>query len=434
MSLSKLLPSPKKWPFFYGWVVLVFGTIGLLMSAPGQTIGVSAFTDSLLSVLGLSRDELSLAYMGGTMLSAVLLTKAGQFYDRFGAMKTALIASIGLGIALVYMSQIDKLSQAVGGTPVVTMVMILIGFIFLRFFGQGVLTLCCRTMVVNWFDVRRGLAIGALGVFASYGFSIAPTVFDALIQSYDWSMAWIILAGCIGLIFPLFVFLFFKEAPEKYGLLPDGFSTTKNDEKVSRFPVKMEYSLSDVRKMFGFWALCGYPALFGLFTTGFAFHVVSIFGEQGISRDIAIHIFQPIAIVSIVSTIFCSVLSDYVKIKYLAFYMGIMSVLAIVGLSQLQADGFSYWLMILGYGGATGGHSIFLSIFLPRYYGRQHLGAITGQAMTLMVFASAIGPILFSLSLSVFNQYNVAVYICGFVYIVLLICTCFIYNPQEGSK
>lgn len=431
MNRPNFLLSPKQWPFFYGWVILLFGTIGLLMSAPGQTIGVSAFTDSLLTALSLSRDELSLAYMGGTMLSAVLLTKAGQFYDRFGAVKTAMIASIGLGLALIYMSQIDKLSQAMGSTPLVTMVMILGGFIFLRFFGQGVLTLCSRTMVVNWFDVRRGLAVGALGVVASYGFSVAPMVFDGLINKYDWSTAWIILAVCIGLIFPVFILVFFKEAPEVYGVLPDGFSKTKNEQKISRFPVVKNYNLSEARRMFSFWVLCAYPAMFGLFTTGFTFHVVSIFGEQSISREIAIHIFQPIAIASIASTIFCSILSDYVKIKYLAFYMGIMSCIAIIGLFQLQAEGIYYWLMILGYGGATGSHSIFLSIFLPRYFGRQHLGAITGQAMTLVVFASAIGPILFSLSLSVFSQYNVAVLICGLAYLVLLICTFFIYNPQE---
>ena len=434
MNFTDRLISPQRWPFFYGWVVLVVGTMGLLMSAPGQTIGVSAFTDSLIGALGLSRDELSLAYMGGTMLSAVLLTKAGQFFDRFGAMKTALIASVGLGLALLYMSQIGRLSVVVGGTSVVTMGLILVGFIFMRFFGQGVLTLCSRTMVVKWFDVRRGLAVGVLGVFASYGFSVAPTFFDSLISRFDWSGAWIVLAGLVGLVFPLVVLVFFKNEPEVYGLVPDGHSTAKGKQKIVRFPVHEEFDLSKVRTMFSFWLLCGYPALFGLFTTGFTFHVVSIFEEQQIAREIAIHIFQPIAIASIVSTIVCSILSDFIKIKYLAFYLSITSVIALIGISQLEAAGVYYWLMILGYGGATGGHTIFLSIFLPRYYGRKHLGAITGQAMTLIVFASAIGPILFSLSLSLFDRYAMAVYTCGVGYLLLLLGTCFVYNPQGGKS
>ena len=126
--MSKLfnIIIPQKSLFFYGWVVLIVGALGLLMSSPGQTIGVSAFTDHLLEALTMSRDQLSFAYMGGTMLSAVMLTKAGVFFDRYGAVRTALLASIGLGIALLYLSQIDKVSSYFGGSAVTTIVAILI--------------------------------------------------------------------------------------------------------------------------------------------------------------------------------------------------------------------------------------------------------------------------------------------------------------------
>ncbi|MDJ0519659.1 MAG: hypothetical protein QNJ74_26485 [Trichodesmium sp. MO_231.B1] len=32
--------SPKNFPFFYGWIILIVCTIGVIMSTPGQTIGV----------------------------------------------------------------------------------------------------------------------------------------------------------------------------------------------------------------------------------------------------------------------------------------------------------------------------------------------------------------------------------------------------------
>ena len=40
--------DPARLPFFYGTVVLVCGTLGVLVSAPGQTVGVSVFTDFLI--------------------------------------------------------------------------------------------------------------------------------------------------------------------------------------------------------------------------------------------------------------------------------------------------------------------------------------------------------------------------------------------------
>jgi len=51
--------SPKRFPFFYGWVIAVFATVGTLFSIPGQTAGVSVFTDPILEATGLSRVQLS---------------------------------------------------------------------------------------------------------------------------------------------------------------------------------------------------------------------------------------------------------------------------------------------------------------------------------------------------------------------------------------
>ncbi len=73
-------PFPvSKFPFFYGWVILAAGTIGILMSIPGQTMGVSVFTESLLSDLQINRNNLSLAYLVGTLGSGLIITRAGNF-------------------------------------------------------------------------------------------------------------------------------------------------------------------------------------------------------------------------------------------------------------------------------------------------------------------------------------------------------------------
>jgi len=427
--------DPKRWPFFYGWIVLLAGSLGLLMSAPGQTIGVSAFTDPLLDALSLSRDQLSIAYMGGTMLSAVMLTKAGIFFDRFGAIRTAFIASVGLGVALLYMSQTDAISQYLGGGRIVTMGLILVGFVFMRFFGQGVLTLASRTMIVKWFDARRGLAVGVLSVITAYGFSMAPVVFNSLIEWQGWSMAWITIAGVSIFIFPIVIFLFYKKDPHVYGLLPDGFSDKKlENKKEVRFPIKKEYTLQEARSTLSLWVYAGLAALYGLVITGFSFNIVSVFAMRGLSKEVAFEIFQPIALVAIVITACTSWLSDYIKLKYIALVFGIGGLIAMYSTVTLGQGTVQYWLLVIAYGTCSGIHPLILTLFLPRFYGKNHLGAITGQAMTLVVFSSAIGPILFSQSLTVTNSYNGAAYLCGLVFLGLLIAAFFTHNPQEGVE
>jgi len=431
-KLSFLSIDPSRLPFFYGWIIIIVGALGVLMSAPGQTIGVSAFTDSLLDALRLSRDQLSIAYMAGTMLSAAMLTRAGKFFDKFGAAKTGFFASIGLAIALLYLSQIDKISSSIGDHPLIAIVGIFIGFIFIRFFGQGVLTLTGRTMVVKWFDEKRGLAVGILSMVTAYGFSIAPVIFDYLISQGNWSSAWIKIAIVAGLIFPAIVIIFFKDAPENYGLKPDGNSDkTMGKNKIVRFPIYKDFTLDEARRTLSLWVFAGLAAMFGLVVTAFSFHVVSFFAEQGFSREEAINIFQPIAIVAIVATFFFSYISDFIRLKYIAILFGCTCLLTMYGMSNLSGSGFNYWVLIIAYGCSSGIHVLIMTVFMPRFFGKQHLGAITGQAMTIVVFCSALGPILFSVSLSKTGSYQLAAMICAVIFLILLVASLFTRNPQS---
>ena len=71
-------------PFYYGWVIWLLSTAGILVSIPGQTMGMAVFTDHFIDALGLSRTELSLAYLVGTVGSSLFLTRAGRWYDWLG--------------------------------------------------------------------------------------------------------------------------------------------------------------------------------------------------------------------------------------------------------------------------------------------------------------------------------------------------------------
>ena len=88
--------DPRRVPFYYGWVVVVAGTIGAVASVPGQTAGVSVFTDDLISTTGLSRLQLAIAYLIGTGASGVLLGAGGRAVDRHGSRVVAFGATLGL--------------------------------------------------------------------------------------------------------------------------------------------------------------------------------------------------------------------------------------------------------------------------------------------------------------------------------------------------
>ena len=78
--------NPAKTPFFYGWVIWLLSVLGFLISIPGQTMGMAVFTDPFLEAFGMTRTELSLAYLFGTIVSSFFLTAAGRWFDLYGGL------------------------------------------------------------------------------------------------------------------------------------------------------------------------------------------------------------------------------------------------------------------------------------------------------------------------------------------------------------
>ena len=429
--------NPQKWPFYYGWWIILMGTFGVLMSVPGQTIGVSTFTDSLINALSISRDQLSTAYMFGTILSSLMLTRAGRLYDRVGIRFVATGASFMLGFALIYMSYVDVIAFSFFKNSIhlkiyTAFAAVLIGFMAIRFFGQGVITLVSRTMMMKWFDQRRGFAMGFSNVLVALSFSSAPLVFEALIQQYDWRTAWQMMSMVLFFVFPVVIFLFFRDDPRDHGLTPDGISVDPNQpQKKKQFEVKKDFTLKEAHRTYTFWVFAGFLAMHGLYITGFTFHVVSIFEEVGMSRADAVSIFQPAAVVAVIVTLIFSPLSDLMRLKYLAMIMASGYLTSIIGMAFLAPEGFAFYILILGTGMIMGLSGVVGAVCWPRFFGKTHLGAIGGNVMTFIVFGSALGPVLFSASLSQIGTYNLAAWGCFGLFLVLFFGAFWANNPQD---
>ncbi|TRX59931.1 MFS transporter [Fulvivirga sp. M361] len=425
--------DPARWPFFYGWIILICGALGVVMSVPGQTMGVSVFTDPLIEVLGLSRDQLSIAYMLGTIGSSFLLPWAGRKYDRWGARSLALTSSVGLGCVLLFLSLVDHfLFDLLALTNSLFIVIIMtIGFLFLRFFGQGVLTMTSRNMMMEWFDKRRGFATGFSNVFVSLAFSASPVFLYYLIDSFSWQGAWQFMALLAGVLFPIFIILFFRDKPEDSGLKPDGNYNKAAKVTKHLFPVVKEYTRKEALRSYPFWVFALMLSMQGLYITGFTFHVISIFKESGLSETQAITIFQPSAVIAVIVTLTGSSISDHVPLKYLLYALGIGGCIAISGVIFLSDLEIAYYMIIAGSGITTGVFSVLTSVTWPRYYGRQHLGAISGQFTMMIVFGSALGPILFSTSLTYLGSYQSAGWVCFAIYGLLTLAALKADNPQK---
>lgn len=427
--------NPHRIPFFYGWVILIASIVGVLASAPGQTMGVSTFTDYLIESIRLSRNQISSAYMIGTIGSSFLLTWAGKQYDRYGSRWTAMVAGLLLALVLFLLSQADRIirlfvadGQSVYYTVTALVVMVLL-FFLLRFSGQGVLTMASRNMLMKWFIARRGFANGIASVAITLGFSIAPLTFDGLIQEFSWRYAWLIMAFGIGIVFFVFAFLFFRDNPEDMDMIPDGEKHGYREHNVTIRSIR-QFTLAEARKTLPLWLFALPLAFYALYITGFSFHLVSIFDQAGLDRDKALAVFIPLSFMSVGISFFGGWISDRIRLKYLLYVFLAGEMIALFSLARMN-DGIYYYSFIVGHGLANGLYNVLMTVTWPRFYGRKNLGQISGFVMSLVVFFSAIGPVLYSYSFTRLGSYSFAsLSILVFIF-VLLIFSFRGDNPQD---
>lgn len=398
-------------PFYYGWVILAVGAIGVLASIPGQTMGVSVFTDHYIRELSLTRVGVSASYMVGTLASSLIIPFAGIFYDRKGSRITAGIATFFLGIFLLLLAFSKTIVGTVTNTlslspQVVTMVVLTLGFFGIRFFGQGVLTLVSRGMVARWFSSRRGLAVGLMGLVTAFGFSYAPRPLQHLIDSLGWSGALVALASLLLVVFlPLFL-LTFRSDPASCSMeMEQGMAERKKTKGNSIGDALQQKDVAEARKEGRFWLILLAMGFSSLFTTAFTFHVVSIFSEFGQTAQEAVTIFLPISVISVIARFGGSYLSDRFPIKALFVVFALCLFLTSLSLVFFSIPVVRL-LFLLPYGMASGLFGMLNIVTWPKLYGRKHIGAISGFAMSIIVAGSALGPWFFSLVYDVFGSYR----------------------------
>ena len=409
----------------------------MVASIPGQTIGVNVFTDKLVGALSLTRTEVSLAYLIGTTASGFLLGFAGKIYDVIGSRRLIVVSSFGLGLSLFYMSQVDYMPKLAGkllgqGADMwwLFMIGLTFGFFLIRFTGQGFVTMAGRNMVGKWWKYHRGKVLPFSGICVSVCFSLAPNVFNFLIEKFEWRMAWQLL-GLALCVYAVWAWLVFRDNPEECDLSVDaGIPPGSKQKDDPEFSVVKDLNRGEALRVFGFYVFCGIFALQALYNTAYTFHIVSIADEISVAKDRILNLFIVIAILGGSISITIGWLSDKYRLKYFAAFMASGMILSSTAL-LFRPEDLMIPAMTLGMAITGGSFGTVSGAFLPRYFGVKHLGAISGVFMSTMIIASAIGPYLFSQLRDLYGSYDPAYWATLIVATLLFISSFWANNPQR---
>jgi MFS family permease len=404
-------------PIYYGWIVLLVGTLGLIMTSPGQTYGVSPFVEHFIADLSISRTLTSALFAVGPLVGSLALPFIGRQIDRRGSRQMVVVIVAGLGLACLAMAYVQNT------------VMLCLGFVALRTFGKGGLELVSVNVINQWWVRRRGMAMGVAGLgMALLGFGAFPSVIHWLISIDGWRPTYIALGLLLFLVMLPMGYLLFRDHPEDYGLGPDGCGVSDSDvpeagdRDASEVAPEENWTAQEAIRTWAFWILTigiGFIILMG---AGLFFHIVRIFEDNGLSGAVAAAVFVPVGLTMAVISLISGILVDHVPVRFLLVIALASQALSLVMIQFVQSVAFA-----MAYGvllGVTGGlMRTVRGVAWANYFGRRHLGSIMGIASPVLIGGSALGPMPLGVARDLFGSYHTTLAFMAFIPLVLAVAS-----------
>ncbi|MEX1019687.1 MAG: MFS transporter [Litorilinea sp.] len=403
-------------PFFYGWVILAASTLGMIMTSPGQTFAISIFLEYFIADLDVSRGLVSTFYTVGTLTASFALPFVGRQIDQRPVRVMVAVIAVVFGIACIYMGMVQNA------------IMLLFGFMGVRMMGQGSLGMVSTYIINQWWVRRRGMMMGLSGVVMSLlGMGTFPSLLNWMIPQFGWRGTYIILGIVLICVMAPIGYLLYRDRPERYGLRPD--SAAKPVPSVDNLPVAEEnWTLQEARSTSAFWIVTGGLSAMSMLGTGLMFHMVSIFADNELSAAV----YVPVAMTTAVVNLGSGILVDRLSVRYLLSGALLLQAAALWLALTLNGVGMAIFYGIV-LGSMSGLQRTISSVAWAKYFGRRHLGSITGLAATISVAASALGPMPMGVARDMFGSYHQALMLLSVLPLCLSVWVLFMKPPQKAT-
>jgi MFS family permease len=391
-------------PFFYGWIIIAVTFVTMAIGVNART-AFSLFFPPIIAEFGWDRGVTAGAFSFGFVVSAAVSPVIGRLMDHFGprSVMELGVALMAAGLLLAPLtSQPWHLYLTIG-------VLVGAGSICLGYSGQSL-------YLPNWFNRRRGLAIGL--AFAGVGIgsmTLLPWV-QVMIDQTGWRSACTAI-GLLVLVVLAPINLLLRKRPEDMGLRPDGdaaplASAPKNalSNVVDPEWAGVDWTLARALATARFWWLAiGY---FGGLYIWYAVqvHQTKYLLDIGFSPAVAVWSLGAVSLLGIPGQIFLGHVSDRIGREWIwsTSCAGFaICFAALIALKDFHALTLVYVMVFtqgaLGYGLTSIMGAVVVEIFQGKHY-----GSIFGTIMVAALAGGAAGPLVTGVLHDLTGNYTLA--------------------------
>mmetsp|Transcript_11342 Transcript_11342/g.14202 ORF Transcript_11342/g.14202 Transcript_11342/m.14202 type:complete len:493 (+) Transcript_11342:36-1514(+) len=416
----------KKTPLqrcFYGWVIVTVCIFAKIFKVQGQNNVMSYTVPHLLEDFNISHAELGGLFSAATIAAGMVQPMLGRAIDHFGGRVCIPLTQLSLCLTLTAFSAWQRPEDRF------TLRIEVIGlFFFLRMLCLGAGEIFPNACVQQWFQRRRGRAVGVVFTFQWLGNAVIGTAIAGIVADYSWHTA-AALGALANLILSPLSALLLRRSPEVCGMLPDGYaSIPEEDEEVGlngskdSKGSKETIDAAEQTDATKFWAHFLFTFFYAFMFGGCDFYMVEMVSEAAGNNPVSVslHVFAPMALAAAVSVPCIGELMDkYSGTKWLPSALlgvsGLLTAAVTICLPFIHS-----WLAAVSYGVVRGFTSgIFQSLlgaglcFAALGVDRQEIGRILGYNQLCTLVGTGVGPFFYGTCRDLLGSFRTSLWLSG---------------------
>lgn len=397
VSMEKTYIS-KKPNVFYGYWIVVVAFLCLFIMSGCAFYGFSLFVKPIQADFGWSRGDIMTAFTIFCLVQGVTAPFIGRVVDHYGARKVIPIGALITGLGFVFLSLMHNLWYYYVGWAVVGIGMAAIG------------PVPATTVVSNWFQKKRGLAIGIMSTaVGAGGLALSPLVGGYLIPNFGWGTSYLVLALLTWVLIIPLALLVMKTKPADIGLYPDGIETPEAVSVTEALPsASSRLTLRMALATSTFWLIAISFLANGFSQLGITLSQVPHLEDIGFPVATAATALGVVGLGSTIGKFGFGWLCDLIRAKY-AFSIGLgLQLVGIIILINVEPawPQATIWLYAIILGLGVGSWLPAMSMLISTNFGLASYGAIFGIITLVQSIGGATGPLMAGYMYDAMNTYD----------------------------
>lgn len=353
---------------------LGYGLALTFASSCGQTFFLSGFSGHIKESLGLTDGDIGTIYSAATLVSACLLPWVGRLIDVVDLRLYSIAVCLGLIAGCFVMASVTNT------------VVLFLGYLLMRQFGQGLLGHAAGTSMARYFEKQRGKAMSLVALGYPLGEAIFPAALVLAFDVMEWRAVWSVTGIAVAVILVPLVGWLLRGHAARHRRLEEQLHLEKTTTATTGGWTRGEV-LRHPRFYFVLPAvLC--PPFIG---TGVFFHRDRLCEVKGWEDAMFAGAFTAYAAATIVMSFIAGTLVDRFGGRRLVGFYLIPQAIGLLLLALGESGGFAFGFMICA-GITAGAGSATVGALWAELYGVANIGAIRSLVYGVMVFATACAP------------------------------------------